>query len=177
VVLKDDPVLIYQTIESPGEHLASTYSADGFYAVNVKTGDTVAEQRTVDLDMKSGNQVIEPTVSGRVMSKAIVRKPSNLTPANIKKGATIGGVVGTYEPALKTDVVFEENGEYPIPAGFYGFGKIVIAVPVPEGDVVIPTKTLNITSDNLGEYDTGELIDISEYKYLRITLDTFTDDW
>lgn len=55
-----------------------------------------AEERTVELSMPSGNQVIQPT-SGKVMSKVTVQKPATLLPENIKKDVVIGGVTGTLE--------------------------------------------------------------------------------
>lgn len=55
-----------------------------------------AEERTVELSMPSGNQVIQPT-SGKVMSKVTVQKPDTLLPENIKKGVVIGGVTGALE--------------------------------------------------------------------------------
>lgn len=55
-----------------------------------------AEERTVELSMPSGNQVIQPT-SGKVMSKVTVQKPDTLLPENIKKDVVIGGVTGTLE--------------------------------------------------------------------------------
>lgn len=54
------------------------------------------EERTVELSMPSGDQVIQPT-SGKVMSKVTVRKPATLLPENIKKDVVIGGVTGTLE--------------------------------------------------------------------------------
>lgn len=54
------------------------------------------EERTVELSMPSGNQVIQPT-SGKVMRKVTVQKPTTLLPGNIKKGVVIGGVTGTLE--------------------------------------------------------------------------------
>lgn len=55
-----------------------------------------AEERTVELSMTSGNQVIQPA-SGKVMSKVTVQKPATLVPENIKKDVVIGGVTGTLE--------------------------------------------------------------------------------
>ena len=54
------------------------------------------EERTVELSMASGNQVIQPT-SGKVMSKVTVQKPATLVPGNIKKDVVIGGVTGALE--------------------------------------------------------------------------------
>lgn len=55
-----------------------------------------AEERTVELSMPSGNQVILPT-SGKVMRKVTVQKPDTLLPENIKKDVVIGGVTGTLD--------------------------------------------------------------------------------
>lgn len=54
------------------------------------------EERTVELSMPTGNQVIQPT-SGKVMRKVTVQKPATLLPENIKKDVVIGGVTGTLE--------------------------------------------------------------------------------
>ena len=54
------------------------------------------EERTVELSMPSGDQVIQPT-SGKVMRKVTVQKPVTLLPENIKKDVVIGGVIGTLE--------------------------------------------------------------------------------
>lgn len=53
-----------------------------------------ASDITVDLQMSNGNQVISPT-SGEYFSKVTVKKPTTLSPENIKKDVNIGGVVGT----------------------------------------------------------------------------------
>lgn len=72
-----------------------------------------AEERTVELSMPSGNQVIQPT-SGKVMSKVTVQKPATLLPENIKKDVVIGGVTGTLKAGdtsetwvIKSDAVGE----------------------------------------------------------------------
>lgn len=54
------------------------------------------EERTVELSMPSGNQVILPT-SGKVMRKVTIQKPATLLPENIKKDVVIGGVTGTLD--------------------------------------------------------------------------------
>ncbi len=53
-----------------------------------------ASDTTVDLQMSNGNQVISPA-SGEYFSKVTVKKPTTLSPENIKKDVNIGGVVGT----------------------------------------------------------------------------------
>lgn len=52
-----------------------------------------ASDTTVDLQMSNGNQVISPA-SGEYFSKVTVKKPTTLSPENIKKDVNIGGVVG-----------------------------------------------------------------------------------
>lgn len=59
---------------------------------------TPTQEKTVDLDMANGNQVITPD-DGYLLTKGTVVKPDTLVPANIKKGVNIGGVVGDMESA------------------------------------------------------------------------------
>ena len=54
------------------------------------------EERTVELSMPSGNQVILPT-SSKGMCKVTIQKPDTLLPENIKKDVVIGGVTGALE--------------------------------------------------------------------------------
>lgn len=57
-------------------------------------GDT--EEVTVDLSMAGGDQVIEPSAHGKVLSAVTITKPETLIPENIAKGVVIGGVVGEF---------------------------------------------------------------------------------
>lgn len=59
---------------------------------------TPTQEKTVDLDMANGNQVITPD-DGYLLAKGTVVKPDTLVPANIKKDVNIGGVVGEMESA------------------------------------------------------------------------------
>lgn len=59
---------------------------------------TPTQEKTVDLDMANGNQVITPD-DGYLLTKGTVVKPDTLVPANIKKDINIGGVVGEMESA------------------------------------------------------------------------------
>ena len=54
------------------------------------------EERTVELSMPSGNQVILPT-SSKGMRKVTIQKPDTLLSENIKKDVVIGGVTGVLE--------------------------------------------------------------------------------
>jgi hypothetical protein len=54
------------------------------------------EERTVELSMPSGNQVILPT-SSKGMRKVTIQKPDTMLPENIKKDVVIGGVTGALE--------------------------------------------------------------------------------
>lgn len=55
---------------------------------------TESQEKTVNLSMASGNQVVTPD-DGYTLSKVTVIKPDTLIPDNIKKDVNIGGVVGT----------------------------------------------------------------------------------
>lgn len=55
---------------------------------------TESQEKTVNLSMASGNQVIIPD-DGYTLSKVTVTKPDTLIPDNIKKDVNIGGVVGS----------------------------------------------------------------------------------
>ena len=56
-----------------------------------------SQEGTRPLNMSSGDQVITPTDSSKLMSKVTVKKPDTLVEDNIKIGVNIGGVIGTYD--------------------------------------------------------------------------------
>lgn len=66
------------------------------YGVGGKGGgsDIPEAEKTVALDMISGDQVITPN-KGTTLKKVTVKKPSGLIPTNIVSGVDIGGVIGT----------------------------------------------------------------------------------
>lgn len=68
----------------------------GLDSVTVAVPATPTQEKTVDLAMASGNQVISPD-AGKNLSKVTVTKPSTLVAGNIKTGVSIGGVTGTLE--------------------------------------------------------------------------------
>ena len=87
----------------------------------------VEQTKTVDLDMAAGNQTINPDES-KVLSSAVVTKPTTLVAENIKKDVNIGGVIGTLEGgAGATEPYIEEmydaNGNL-IDAKMYGYTKV-----------------------------------------------------
>ena len=126
-VIKKDPVLNSLDVSQNGKYLASEQNIDGFYEVNVAVDPTPSEQRTVELSMAGGSQVIEPSGPNRVMSQVIVTKPMSLIPSNIRAGYSIGGVVGTYDKILTEKEVYTD-GEYLPPAGTDGFSKVIVNV-------------------------------------------------
>lgn len=121
--------------------------------VNVPaTPQTPTEDKTVDLDMADGNQVVNPS-AGYVMSKLTINKPDTMLPENIKKDVNIGGVVGSYEgggtgeqaqlfaPAIALDVYQltitnnSQNGGF-LPTSYEGFANGVSVGTKPySGDV------------------------------------------
>lgn len=68
----------------------------GLDSVTVDVPATPTQEKTVDLAMASGNQIISPD-AGKNLSKVTVTKPSTLVASNIKTGVSIGGVTGTLE--------------------------------------------------------------------------------
>lgn len=68
----------------------------GLSKVTVNVPATPTEEKTVELALAAGNQVITQT-AGKNISKVTITKPAELLPENIKKGITIAGVTGTYE--------------------------------------------------------------------------------
>ena len=103
-------------------------------------GDT--EELTVELSMSDGDQIILPTEDGKVISKAVVRKPDTLVPENILKGVEIGGITGELEfpESVETEVNLDfSNGPMEVtPEAGTVFGKVNIPVPenlIPENIV------------------------------------------
>lgn len=70
------------------------------------------EERTVELSMPSGNQVILPT-SSKGMRKVTIQKPDTMLPENIKKDVVIGGVTGTLEDGGSFKAVIERTAVSP----------------------------------------------------------------
>ena len=70
------------------------------------------EERTVELSMPSGNQVILPT-SSKGMRKVTIQKPDTLLSENIKKDVVIGGVTGTLEGGGSFKAVIERTAVSP----------------------------------------------------------------
>lgn len=136
------------------------------------------EERTVELSMASGNQVILPT-SGKVMHKVTVQKPATLLPENIKKNVVIGGVTGTLaagsgsvQPSKSISIT--QNGTTTVTpdTGYDALGKVEVSVNVASSMTATniitfeytPTaKTLDISHDVL----VGAGID-TEDKFFKI---------
>ena len=82
----------------PGDDFAVTFG--GEVPLDAEMGQVMevlaTEERTVELSMPSGNQVILPT-SGKGMRKVTIQKPDTLLSENIKKDVVIGGVTGGLE--------------------------------------------------------------------------------
>ena len=83
---------------SPGADFAVTFG--GEVPLDAEMGQVMevlaTEERTVELSMPSGNQVILPT-SSKGMRKVTIQKPDTLLSENIKKDVVIGGVIGALE--------------------------------------------------------------------------------
>lgn len=95
----------------PEQNKTLTVTENGIQTVKPDTGKVLnnvtvvtnvpaipTEEKTVDLAMASGNQVVTPT-SGKNLTKVTITKPAALAAGNIKSGVVIGGVTGTLSPA------------------------------------------------------------------------------
>ena len=88
----------FEVTFSPGAELEVEFAEN--VPLDVDMGQVIevlaTEERTVELSMPSGNQVILPT-SSKGMRKVTIQKPNTLLSENIKKDVVIGGVTGVLE--------------------------------------------------------------------------------
>ena len=108
----------------------------GLGSVTVAVPATPTQEKTVDLAMASGNQVISPD-SGKNLSKVTVTKPSTLVAGNIKTGVSIGGVTGTLEVKKEEEAgtaTITENGSQTFsPTSGKVFSNFTVKTNVPTG--------------------------------------------
>ena len=97
VVVNVQPALQEKSVTANGA-VTPDSGFQGLSKVTVNVPATPTEEKTVELALTDGNQVLTPT-AGKNFSKVTITKPATLLPENIKKGVTIAGVVGTYEAA------------------------------------------------------------------------------
>ena len=144
---------------------SQTAVESGKYTTGAVTVAAVpSETKTVDLNMASGNQVVNSS-SGKWMTSVTMNKPATLLPENIKKDVNIGGVVGTMESSggkggdynivqtndgdncslaitdantfVLTTKTITENGTYNASAdNADGYSQVTVALSVYDGSVV-----------------------------------------
>ena len=120
----------------------------GLDSVTVAVPATPTQEKTVDLAMASGDQVISPD-AGKNLSKVTVTKPSTLVASNIKTGVSIGGVTGTLEvkkeeEAKTVDLNMASGNQTITPTS----GKVLSQVVVKKPATMLPE---NIKKDvNIG---------------------------
>lgn len=105
----------------------------GLDSVTVAVPATPTQEKTVDLAMASGDQVIPPD-SGYDLSKVTVKKPSTLVASNIKTGVSIGGVTGTLEAkkeeeAKEVDLAMASGNQTIIPTSGKVLSQVVVKKP------------------------------------------------
>ena len=110
----------------------------GLDSVTVDVPATPTQEKTVDLAMASGNQVISPD-AGKNLSKVTVTKPSTLVAGNIKTGVSIGGVTGTLEAkkeeeAKTVDLAMASGNQTITPTS----GKVLSQVVVKKPATMLP---------------------------------------
>ena len=67
-----------------------------------------SQQKTENLNMSSGDQVISPD-SGKLLSQVTITKPATLISENIKNGVNIGGVTGSFEGGASLNVEYNST--------------------------------------------------------------------
>lgn len=117
----------------------------GLDSVTVDVPATPTQEKTVDLAMASGNQIISPD-AGKNLSKVTVTKPSTLVAENIKTGVSIGGVTGTLEVKKEEEAgtaTITENGSQTFsPTSGKVFSDFTVTTNVPKGvDISDTTAT------------------------------------
>ena len=95
VVVNVQPKLQEKSVTANGA-VTPDSGFQGLSKVTVNVPATPTEEKTVELALADGNQVLTPT-AGKNFSKVTITKPATLLPENIKKGVVVAGVVGTYE--------------------------------------------------------------------------------
>lgn len=105
----------------------------GLDSVTVAVPATPTEEKTVDLAMASGNQIISPD-AGKNLSKVTVTKPSTLVAGNIKTGVSIGGVTGTLEAkkdeeAKTVDLAMASGNQTITPTSGKVLSQVVVKKP------------------------------------------------
>lgn len=105
----------------------------GLDSVTVAVPATPTEEKTVDLAMASGNQIISPD-AGKNLSKVTVKKPSTLVAGNIKTGVSIGGVTGTLEAkkdeeAKTVDLAMASGNQTITPTSGKVLSQVVVKKP------------------------------------------------
>lgn len=154
LVLQHDPVFTDLKVTENGKYSAINYGADGFYEVNVSVTAKSEEERTVNLMLSEGNQIVEPTGAARLMRKVTINKPMNLLPEFIKKGVNIAGVTGTFDNTFAEKEI-TRNGEYYANLdGVDGYSKVTVNVDKPSSEVatVVPTKARQEVFPTESEY-------------------------
>lgn len=81
---------------TPSAAQQTAVASEKYTTGNVVVAAVPTEAKTVELSMPSGDQTVTPS-SGKFLSAVTVKKPATMLPENIKKGVSIGGVVGTLE--------------------------------------------------------------------------------
>ena len=105
----------------------------GLDSVTVAVPATPTQEKTVDLAMASGNQVISPD-AGKNLSKVTVTKPSTLVASNIKTGVSIGGVTGSLEAkkeeeAKEVDLAMASGNQTITPTSGKVLSQVVVKKP------------------------------------------------
>lgn len=152
-------------------------------SVTVNVAGKEEQEKTVDLAMATGDQVVTPD-SGKTLSSVTITRPSTFIADNIRNGTTIGGIVGTLEPAkaeeTRTVSLNMSTGDQNITPS--ATGKVMTKVTVERPSTFYPInikKGVNIAGvvgtleERLPEQE--KTINITQNGTIEVTADTTTD--
>ena len=145
--------------------------------VNVSVSSLPTEEKTVSLDMASGDQEVIPSVN-KVLTKAIIKKPETLRPENIKEGVNIGGVLGTHPDGITPsgEIEITENGTHDVmqyATAKVNVGEDLSAVLTEQEELVAELKGLLATKAGV-KIESPSPKDVNFYDYDGTLLHAYT---
>lgn len=150
-----------QTIRGDGDLKAGNIRAGvEIFGVTGSYGGEGVNLQEKSATPSTSQQVIQPDSGYDGLSKVTVAGDADLIPGNIKSGAEIFGVAGSYagEAPVLQEKTATANGEYTPDAGYDGLSKVTVNVetggaePVLQEKSIAPTESAQAVTPDVG-YD------------------------